>query len=121
MFMTFKKLWADDSGSILSLEIILVATVLLLGVLTGLASLRDAIITELADIGGAISDLDQSFIIRGPVAASSATVDTVFNDRRDFGDIAGEPIAVNERCLVIAAGAPVAPITGGEGTQAVVP
>jgi hypothetical protein len=116
-----QSLWEDDSGAILTLEIVLIATVVLLGVLTGLAALRDGIITELADLGGSISNLDQSYVIHGAVSHSSATAGTVFNDLNDFGDVAGDPLVVNERCLVVCAGVPVVPITGGEGTAVTAP
>ena len=40
-----KQLWRDDSGAIVSLEIVLIGTILGVGVITGLSSLRDAVIT----------------------------------------------------------------------------
>jgi hypothetical protein len=111
----FQSFWEDDSGAILTLEIVLIATVVLLGVLTGLAALRDGIITELADLGGSISDLDQSYVIHGAVSHSSATAGTDFNDLNDFGDVAGDPLVANERCLIVCEGIAIVPITGGEG------
>ena len=50
-----KQLWRDESGAYVSLEIVLAGTILGIGVITGLSSLRDATITELADVGGAIA------------------------------------------------------------------
>jgi hypothetical protein len=111
----FQSLWKDESGAILTLEIVLIATVVLLGVLAGLAALRDGIITELADLGGSISRLDQSYVIHGTTAHSSATAGTVFNDLNDFGDVATDPVVANQRCLVVCAGAPVVVPVGNEG------
>ena len=96
----FRRLWNDEDGSILSIEIILAATVLGIGVLTGLTSLRDAAITELADVGGAIAFLDQSYTLRGVKAHSSATADNTFADSSDFCDD-GKQANVNSRCLSI--------------------
>lgn len=110
-----KSFWYDDSGAILTLEIVLIATVVLLGVLTGLAALRDGIVTELADLGGSISNLDQSFVLHSAVSHSAATAGSVFTDLNDFGDVATDPLVVNERCLVVCAGAPVVVPVGGEG------
>jgi hypothetical protein len=121
MFSILQRLWGDDSGVILTLEIILIATVVLLGVLVGLASLRDGIITELADLGGSISNLDQSYVLHGAVSHSSATAGTVFNDLNDFGDDPDDPIVVNERCLVVCAGAPVVVPDGNEGVVVATP
>jgi hypothetical protein len=121
MFSILKTLWKDDSGVILTMEIILIATVILLGVLAGLATLRDGIITEMADIGGSLSNLDQSYVLHGAVSHSSATAGTVFNDLNDFGDDPNDPIVVNQRCLVVCAGAPVVVPIGNEGAVVTTP
>ena len=98
----FNQLWTDETGAIVSLEIVLVCTILGIGVITGLSSLRDAVITELADVGGALSWLDQSYILHGSVSHSAATADTRHFDHRDFCDD-GETVT-SERCLVICNG-----------------
>ena len=97
-----KRLWNDETGSIVALEVILVGTILGIGIITGLASLRDAIITELADVGQAIANLDQSYQVYGSDAHSSATADSIYNDTRDFCDDA-DPGGTNSRCLDICA------------------
>jgi hypothetical protein len=94
------RLWNDEAGSILTIEIIIAATILGIGVITGLTSLRDATITELADVGGAIAFMDQSYTLRGVKAHSSATADNTFSDGADFCDD-GTVGNVNSRCLSI--------------------
>ena len=79
-----KKLWNDEMGVIISAELVLVMTILVIGVITGLASVRDAVVTELADVGAAIGNMDQSFTIGGVVAHSAATTNSVFLDTIDF-------------------------------------
>jgi hypothetical protein len=116
-----KRLWNDETGSILSIEIILVGTVLGIGVITGLSSLRDAIITELADVGGAIGALDQSYTLRGSSAHSSATADNVFRDQADFCDGNQPGEAGNSRCLSVCGGAFATKFTGGEAAGATGP
>jgi len=106
------RLWNDEDGSILSIEIILAGTVLGIGVITGLTSLRDATITELADVGGAISWLDQSYHLSGVKSHSSATASTWHADVRDYCDDGTTVIA--ERCLVISNGQFVARLAGNE-------
>ena len=108
-----KKLWNDEAGAIVSLEIVLVGTILGIGVITGLTSLRDAVITELADLGGAIAWLDQSYIYHGATSHSSATAGTFHGDTRDYCDN-GEPGNGNERCLVICGGIFVQDLPGNE-------
>ncbi len=107
-----KKLWNDESGAIVSLEIVLIGTILGIGVITGLTSLRDAVITELADLGGAISWLDQSYTIHGVTAHSSATSGTAHRDFRDYCDDGTATTA--ERCLVICGGTFAGALQGGE-------
>jgi hypothetical protein len=108
------RLWTDEDGGILAIEIILAATILGIGVITGLTSLRDASITELADVGGAIAFLDQSFTLHGVKAHSSATAETAFDDVRDYCDDGATTTA--ERCLTICNGTFVTAgdITGNE-------
>jgi Flp pilus assembly pilin Flp len=96
------RLWNDETGAILSLEIVLVGTILGIGIITGLSSLRDAVITELADVGAAISWLDQSYIYHGSTSHSASTASTWHDDFRDFCD--DGITTTSERCLVICDG-----------------
>ena len=97
-----KQLWLDESGAIVSLEIVLIGTILGIGVITGLSSLRDAVITELADVAGAIAWLDQSYILHGSNSHSASTASTFHRDFRDYCDDGTSTTA--ERCLVICGG-----------------
>jgi hypothetical protein len=97
-----KKLWNDEAGVIVSAEIVMVGTILVIGSITGLSSLRDGVIEELADLGAALGSVDQSFTIGGVVAHSSATGGSRFFDRPDFCE-SGDNMkpATNSRCLLI--------------------
>jgi hypothetical protein len=70
--------------------------------ISGLTSVRDAVITELADVGGAISVINQFYNFGGTSAHCSTTAGSTFNDVRDFCD-PGEN-ASNSRCLMICIG-----------------
>ncbi|HTN76098.1 MAG TPA: hypothetical protein VL096_12655 [Pirellulaceae bacterium] len=96
-----KNLWNDEGGAILTIEIVLVMTILVIALVTGLSSLRDGIITELSDVGQAIGNADQSFTVGGTRAASSATPNFGFLDQRDFADGGNTSAFINSRCLVI--------------------
>ena len=98
-----KQLWNDEGGVVVSAELVLVGTILVIGLVTGLSSLRDAVITELADVGAAIGHLDQSYTVHGSVTPSSATASTLHTDATDFCDDGQSTVA--ERCLVICGGA----------------
>lgn len=57
----FHKLFHEDSGLILSAELVLVLTIAVLGVVVGLAQVQTAVVTELQDISLAFSGMNQSF------------------------------------------------------------
>ncbi len=59
------KLWNDEVGAILSAEIVLVGTILVLGMLVGLVELQCSIVDELNDLGEAFGALNQSYTIAG--------------------------------------------------------
>ncbi len=60
-----KQLVQDENGVILSAEIVLVGTILVLGMVVGLVELQCSVVDELNDIGEAIGSLNQSYVITG--------------------------------------------------------
>lgn len=60
-----QKLWNDEIGVIISAELILVSTIMVLGLITGMTCLQEAIVGEFKDLAGAFSSLDQSYYFRG--------------------------------------------------------
>ena len=56
----FSRLWNDESGAILSAELVLIMTILVIGLIVGMSELQDAIVNELNDVGEAIGALNQS-------------------------------------------------------------
>jgi len=56
-----RKLIIDESGVILSAELVLILTIAVLGIVTGLASVQQAVVYELTDLGLAFSGLNQSY------------------------------------------------------------
>ncbi len=97
-----KKFWNDEAGAIISAEVAIVLTILVIGMVTGLSSLRDAVILELADVGAAIGNLNQSYTVGGVVAHSAATGPSGYADVADFCDNGGISAA---RCVSINGGA----------------
>ena len=59
------QLWNDEAGFIVSAELVLVATILVIGCIVGLSECQHAIVTELNDVGEAIGSLNQSFTFSG--------------------------------------------------------
>ena len=54
-------LYDDESGSVYSIEVVLVTLLLVFGAIAGLTSYRDAIVQELGDTAVALDNIDQSF------------------------------------------------------------
>ncbi len=60
-----RALLADDSGAVISAELVLVLTILVIGVIVGLSEVAVAVNTELNDISNAIGALQQSYYFTG--------------------------------------------------------
>jgi hypothetical protein len=81
-----QRLWADDAGAVVSAELVLVGSILVLGMIVGLATLRDHVVQELADIAGAIGEVQQTYSFSGISGHNSSTAGTDFTDLRDDCD-----------------------------------
>jgi hypothetical protein len=79
-------LWHEEQGAIVSAEIMLIMTILVIGMIVGLKSLRDSVVSELADIAQAFANLDQSFSFCGIVGHGAFTGGGFFQDTLDFCD-----------------------------------
>lgn len=76
-----KTLWNDELGFIVSAELVLVATILVIGVIVGLVSVQCSVVAELNDVGDAIGSMNQSFSTSG----FRAQKDGGGNKARTFG------------------------------------
>ncbi len=84
------RLWQDDAGFVVSTELVLIATIIVLGALVGQATLRDAVISELADTAESINELNQSYSFSTVTGHSSSVTGTVFTDQADFCEDEGQ-------------------------------
>jgi Flp pilus assembly pilin Flp len=100
-----RKLWTEEDG-VLSFEWTLLVTLVVIGVVAGLAGARDAIIDELGDAAQAMLALDDSYSLDQPLAIivdvnpgedpnpvqpGSATGSS-FTDGQSFTDCARTPV-----------------------------
>jgi hypothetical protein len=65
MLRLAKDLWTDQAGFVISAEMVLISTVGVIGLGTGLVAVRDAVNSELAEVACAITALDQSYCYTG--------------------------------------------------------
>lgn len=99
------RLWRDQAGFVVSTEMVLVATIVVVGLITGLTTVRDQLSTELADLADAISEVDQSYSFGAITAHASSTSGTLFDDLEDFcersGNLNDQQGEAGTQCLVI--------------------
>ena len=100
------RLWKEEAGAIVSAEIMLVATILVLGVIVGLKSVRDSVVSELADVAQAIANVDQSYSYSGVSGHHTFTAGAFFGDLPDFCDQTPGLVCVQEsKCVAICSAA----------------
>lgn len=83
------QFWKDEEGFVVSSELILIATILVIGLITGLTTIRDQVVQELGDVADAVSEINQSYSYAGITAHSATTAQSVFLDQNDFCESIG--------------------------------
>jgi hypothetical protein len=87
MTNTLTKLINDEAGFIVSAELILVATIAVLGVVVGLSEISFNINNELEDVGAAFGSINQSFYVNGIHSEGKAcTAGSSYSDEYDTCD-----------------------------------
>ena len=91
MMHNFSKLANDEAGFVISAELVLVLTIAVLGMVVGLAAVRDSVTNELNDLAHAFGAINQSYSYRGmhkPSQSSdhASVAGSGFNDRGDDCD-----------------------------------
>ena len=74
------NLWNDDLGLILKVELIFVLTIVVIGCLTSLVALRQAVISEAVETAQAILALNQSYSFSGQSNCESSTAGSSASD-----------------------------------------
>ena len=74
----WQQFWNDESGAILSAEIVTVGTVAVLGTTVGLHSVATAVNGELTDMARAFRSLDQSYSFKGFSSCRAYTAGSCF-------------------------------------------
>jgi len=62
----FSRMWHEQDG-VLSFEWTMLASLLTVGVVAGVASVRDGVIDEMGDLTRSMTSLDQSYRIQPPL------------------------------------------------------
>ncbi|MCU0977534.1 MAG: hypothetical protein MUF25_00020 [Pirellulaceae bacterium] len=103
-----EDLWLDTHGFIISGELVLVGSILVIGILVGLVSVRDQVVQEVRDVAAGISKTAQSYSFAGITGHSASTGGSVFNDRGDFCDqLPGIAACDPDLCVSVSQGASI--------------
>jgi hypothetical protein len=92
----------NQKGFIVSTELMLIATILVIGLIVGLQAVRVSVVTELADVGGAIASVAQTYSWSGVAGHHASTNGSIYTDSLDTCDDAvAQPAGANSRCVRI--------------------
>jgi hypothetical protein len=81
-----RRLWSGEDGFVISSELVLVATLMVMGMAVGLQTVRDAVVLELGDLAQAVGAANQSYSYAGITGHHSSTAGGSFADARDDCD-----------------------------------
>lgn len=81
-----KTLWYEEEGAVISSELVMLSTVLVIGMMAGLNAVHTAVVTEMSDLAGGMGGLNQSFSIGGIRSPGAETAGHVFFDRTEGVD-----------------------------------
>nr|WP_082708407.1 hypothetical protein [Marinobacterium profundum] len=87
-----------QGGFVMTTELVLLVTVMVMGMVVGLVTMRDAVTAEMEDVAEAIGALDQSYAFNGMLNAESTAgvegssygdaIDTLAGDEAEFSFVA---------------------------------
>ena len=60
-----KRFWMNESGALLSFELLLLLVIVVIGVSVGMVILRDAVVTDFQNVAAAVNSLDPGYAWSG--------------------------------------------------------
>ena len=93
----FTNLMNDEAGFIISAELVIVATVAVLGMIVGLSEVSMNVNNELEDVGSAFGSLNQSYTLKGSCGHQATVGGSHYHDKADFCDQSGDICAHNNQ------------------------
>jgi hypothetical protein len=95
-----RRLWADEAGFVISAELVLVGTMLVIGMIVGLTEVRNQVVQELGDLAVAIGSVNQSYNYSTVTGHTAATAGSLFEDNDDVCDNDGiDPVDLAPACI----------------------
>src|ERR1700704_1583273 len=94
-----RRFWKDETGFVVTTELVLIAVILVIGLIAGLTTLRDQVVQELGDLAAAIGAINQSYSFSGVTGASASTAGSSYSDVKDFCDGGAQSSGSEPECL----------------------
>jgi hypothetical protein len=79
-----RQLYRDDAGFVLHVELLFILTILVIGTVTALVALRQAVIAEAVEIANAILALNDSFSFSGQTNCESSSAGSAAANARSL-------------------------------------
>ncbi len=104
-----RRLWREEHGVALSIELIMLATITVIGLLAGLSAYRDAAVQELGDAAAGVASLNQTFDYEG--VRQSGSFGTGVSEIRYEANVQGSQFVDNaDFCEAVLDATGVAPV-----------
>lgn len=95
MLICFKQLLRDESGLVISAELIMIVTIAVIGLTAGWGAVSTMLSEELEDVANSVGSLDQSYNYRGLTAWGHATCSgSGFVDRKNLVNVSTSSASV---------------------------
>lgn len=86
MSTTFAALLSDEAGFVVSAELILISTIVVIGLIVGLAEVSLNVTNELEDVGSATGQMQQGYYVAGTHGHKAWVSSSYFVDNVDLCD-----------------------------------
>ncbi|HKI30709.1 MAG TPA: hypothetical protein VKA46_02370 [Gemmataceae bacterium] len=100
MSRLLRKLWSDDCGALLASEFLFLFSMLVVGTVTGMTAMRQALVSEMVESGNALLALNQSYSFSGvSVAGVASTAGSSAVDQTNnipMAQVAASPAAISQ-------------------------
>ncbi len=101
-----QKLWRSTGGFVISSELVLVAGLTTIGLVSGLIQVRNEVVSALSNVGAVFANLNQSYSTRGIRAYCASTNGSNFIDSGDFcgpgwGESSSQPTINVNVCVLV--------------------
>lgn len=80
------SLWKDEAGFVVSTELVLISTIVVLSLVVGLSEVANGVNEELEDVGSAVGSINQTLRYSGFTGHKGLIVGSSFHDGPDYCD-----------------------------------